>query len=172
MTWEQAQQEALARANTSEILLSAVELRHSLFPGPVRLIDHDVDVDVPLEASAPVDGGTTQTFVGTGMRAVESDQTNQPDPTTQVELDGVSGTLLPFLRPAVVSGEPVEVTTRGLMYDASTGSVAQMLRVFHLQLRSYTATMTQIAAIFAYTNAASQPFPAQKYDAVTNPGLV
>lgn len=172
MSWDQAQQEALARASTDELLKWTIELRHSLFPAPFRLINHDKDALVTLEADAPVDGGTQQTFLGTGFRIQEPEETSEPDPTVRIEIDGVSGTLQPFLRPAIVSGEPVLVTLRGLMYDVGAETVSQMLQIYHLQLRNATTTMTTIVGTFGYTNAANQPFPSQKYDAITNPGLV
>ena len=53
MTWDQAQKEALARATTNEVLKWAVELRHSLFSSPFRIINHDQDADITLEADAP-----------------------------------------------------------------------------------------------------------------------
>ena len=172
MTWDQAQKEALARATTNEVLKWAVELRHSLFSSPFRIINHDQDADITLEADAPANPSTSQTFVGTAFRIKDPENTVQPDPTITIEIDGISGAMQPFLRPAVVSGEPILMTLRGLMYDVGAESVAQMLRVHHLQLRSMTTTMTTIVGVFGYTNAANQPFPSQKYDALTNPGLV
>lgn len=172
MSWDQAQKEALARASTSEVLKWVLELRHSLFPSPFRLAQHDSDIDVLLESDAPADASTTQTFIGTGLRLREPDENNQPDPTVTIEIDGLSGALQPFLRPAIVSGEPVLMTLRGLMYDVNSETVSQALKIYHLQLRSATTSMTTVIGVFAYTNAANQPFPSQKYDAISNPGLV
>ena len=172
MTWTQAQKEALARASTNEVLKWALELRHSLFASHIRLINHDTDVDVDLEADAPVQPSTTQTFLGTGLRLVEPDLTNQPDPTITIEIDGVVGTLFPLIRASAKSGEAILLTLRGLMLDVDTSTVAQVLKIYHLQFRSAAATMTTISATFGYTNPSNQPFPSQKYDAVSNPGLV
>lgn len=173
MSWDQAQREALARASSDEVLRWVVELRHSLFPSPFRLAQHDKDIDVLLEADAPVDASTTQTFIATALRLREPEATTQPDPTITIEIDGISGSIQPFIRPAAVSGEPVLMTLRGLMYDVAAESVSQTLRVYHLQLRPpATITMTTVTGVFAYTNPANQPFPSQKYDAISNPGLV
>jgi hypothetical protein len=171
MSWSAAQKEALARASTSSFLKWGLELRHSLFPSHVRMVDHDKDIDLTLESDAPVQSGTTQTFTATAFRFKEPDFTNQPDPTVEIEIDGVSGTLEPFLKPAIASGEPVLLTLRGFMYDVNNESVDQMLRVYHFQMRKRVATMTTISATFGYTNPATQPFPKVKYSAATNPGL-
>lgn len=172
MSWDAAEREALARANTSTVHLWALELRHSVFPAPIRMVQHDVDIDLTLEANAPVDASTTQPFIATAYRFKEPDQTSQPDPTVQIEIDGVSGNLQPFIRSAILTFEPIECTLRSCLYDVKAQVVVEMLRVFHLQMRRERTTMTTIAATFGYTNPANQPFPSKVYSAETNPGLV
>ncbi|MCR9260785.1 MAG: DUF1833 domain-containing protein [Pseudomonadaceae bacterium] len=171
MTWSQAQIEAQARADSSTVLKWAFEIRHSLFPSIVRIVNHDLDCDFTLEATAPVDAGTTQTFVGTSIRFKEPDLNGEPDPTVKIDIDGVSGTLQPFIKPAVASGEPILLTLRGYMYNTRLRQQVQALRIYNAEMRRALTNMTTISATFGYTNAATQTFPNQKYDAITNPGL-
>lgn len=171
MSWDQAQKEALARANSSTTLRWGLELRHSTFPAHIRMVDHDQDIDLDLEATAPANPSTTQTFLATGFRFTEPELTVEPDPTVTIEIDGVSGSLQPYLRAAIQTNEPIALTVRGFMYDVESGD-KQVLRILHLQMRRSVTTMTSISAEFGYTNAANQAFPSQIYDAKTNPGLL
>ncbi len=171
MSWTLAEKEAMARASSSSTLKWAFELRHSTFPSHVRLANHDKDIDLLLEASAPANPNTTQTFIGTALRFKEPDISLQPDPTVSVELDGVSGALQPYLRAAITSGERILLTLRGFMYDVKAESVVQNLRLYNLEYRNHEIDMVTISIKFGYTNPANQAFPRVKYSALSNPGL-
>lgn len=171
MSLDEAQKEARARVHGSTVPKAAIELRHSVFPQPFRLVDYETDLPIPLEANAPVDAGTTQTFIGRGFRFKEPDIGTQPDPTATIEIDGVSGGLQPFLRAATQTDEPIEATVRMFNLDTSDNSITSMLEVYHLQMRGDRSNMTTISGRFGYTNAANQAFPDAYYTPETNPGL-
>lgn len=171
MSWSEAQKEAIARATTDEMWMWGVELRHSIFPAPLRFVQSVDDIPLVHEPNAPLDPGATINYLGLAFRFREPALDNEPDPTVRIEIDAVSGALQPLIRGASTTQEPVEATFRSFIYDGIEQEVTEMLSVLHLQLRETRVTSTTVSAVFGYTNPANQAFPDDYYDAQSNPGL-
>lgn len=171
MTLTDAQKQALARAHSSTMLLWTVELRHSTFPAPIRLVQFTEDVTHTLEASAPADASSAVLFAATAFRFREPDISTEPDNTVTMQVDGVPGTVQPLIITANATSEPVEATCRALAYDVAGKTVTAGLSIYHLQVRHIRTTKTSVALSMGHTNSANQPFPRSTYTPETNPGL-
>lgn len=167
----QAQREAYARAKTSHVELWALEFRHSVFPQPLRIVQHNRDIIFPIEAGAPVDGGTNQNFTGLAFRFREPEIGTDPAPTISIQIDGVSGALLPFIRGALQTEEPIECALRTYLYDVVDNVTVEHSSTLHLQMPKYSTGLITISATFGYANAANKSFPSENYTSETNPGL-
>ncbi len=129
------------------------------------------DITLTLEADAPVDPSSAQLFTGLAFRFKEPETGTQPDNTVQIEVDGVSAFVQPFLAAANLTDEPVECTLRSFDYDTKNASVGEMLAVIHLQLRDTKTRMETVSLTLGYTNSANQSFPNVLYTPESNPGL-
>lgn len=167
-----AQREAYARANTSLIHLAAIEFRHPTFVSPLRITDYDSDVNLPLEAGAPANGGTTVLFAGVACDIKPPDIDDQVDAVTSIQIDGVSGLVQTLLANANDSNVPIDATLRFYSFNINTGVADGPVGVIHQQVRNIAVTKTSVACSIGYTNSANKAFPAQKYTSYSNPGLV
>jgi hypothetical protein len=167
-----AQREAYARANTSLIHLPALEFRHPTFSVPLRLVDFDSDLSLPLEDFAPVDSAETVLFVGTRCEIRPPDIDDQVDSVTTFRIDGVSGLVQTLLANANKSNVPIDSTLRFYSYNLRTGLVDVPVGVIHQQVRNITITKTTISISIGYKNSANKRFPAQLYTSYSNPGLI
>jgi hypothetical protein len=172
VTLTDAQKQAYARAHTSTMHLWCVEMRHASFPSPLRVVQHKANVTVTLEATAPVDAGDDVLFTALGFRLREPEISTEPDTTITIEVDGVTGSVIPYLATANQTTTPIEVTCRAIAYDVVAGTVTALLGIFHLQVRHIRSTLTTVSLSLGYTNSANQDFPNEVYTPESNPGLV
>jgi hypothetical protein len=166
-----AQREAYARANSSLIHLPAVEFRHPVFSGPLRVVNYDRALFLPLEDYAPVDAGAVVNFEGLSCDIKQPDIDTQVDSTFSIQIDGVSAFVQPLLALANRTSVPVDATIRFYAYNVSTQVVDGPVGVIHLQVRSMSVTKTAVGVTLGYTNTANKAFPSQKYTVESNPGL-
>jgi len=171
VSFDDARKEAIARADNSTTRKWSIEMRHPVFPAPFRMVQYREDLDLTLEASAPVNPGETVSFQGTAFEFNEPGEATQPDPTARITIDGVPGVLQPFVRLAIRTRAPIAVTLRSLLFSSKTETVVSVLRVIHLELRRAKVDKTSITGTMGFTNPANQPFPSKKYSIETYPGL-
>lgn len=167
-----AQREAYARANTSLIHLPALEFRHPTFVSPLRLVNYDSDINLPLEVGAPANSGETVLFAGVACDIKPPDIDDQVDAVTSVQIDGVSGIVQTLLANANNSNVPIDATLRFYSYNINTGIADGPVGVIHQQVRNIAVNKTSVAVSVGYTNSANASFPTQKYTSYSNPGLV
>lgn len=172
MTLTEAQKEAYARVKNSVVQLWAIELRHSVFPGgEVRVVQHDEDIDLTLEATAPVDASTSVTFTALGFRFTPPTKGTEPDPTISIQVDGVPGLIQAPIKLASLTSEAVEATFRHFSYDTATDTPVEILAIYHLQLRQMKNTPVTSTLSFGYINSANQAACNVFYTPESNPGL-
>jgi Domain of unknown function (DUF1833) len=167
-----AQREAYARANTSLIHLPALEFRHPTFGSPLRIVNYDGDISLPLEVGAPANSGATVLFAGVACDIKPPDIDDQVDAVTSVQIDGVSGIVQTLLANANDSNVPIDATLRFYSYNINTGVADGPVGVIHQQVRNIAVNKTSVAVSVGYTNSANASFPTQKYTSYSNPGLV
>jgi Domain of unknown function (DUF1833) len=172
MALSEATREAYARAHSSTVHLYALELRHSVFPSPIRLLDYEKDVLLTLEVNAPVNAGEQVHFTGLKMKVAEPEAGTEADGIVEYQLDGVSSSVHEPLAAANQTEEAIEATVRGLAFNTSNDSVVEIAAIYQLQVRHISITNTTVGVALGYRNAANQAFPNVYYTAESNPGLV
>lgn len=167
-----AQKEAYARANSSLIHLPSLEFRHPTFISPLRIVDYDADIDLPLEDDAPIDGGESMLFIATRFEVQPPDIDDQVDSVTTFRIDGVSGVVQTLLANANKSNVPIEGTLRFYSYNVKTGVVDGPVGIIHQQVRNVSVVKASVAVALGYQNSANKTFPSQLYTSYSNPGLI
>ncbi len=167
-----AQKEAFARADGSTVNLWALEFRHPSFTAPIRIVQSRVDIDLTLEASAPIDAGASQTFTAAGFQIKAPDVDSEPDSIMNAQVDGVSGEIHPLIQAASKTSIPVEMTAREFVYNVRTATVTTMLQNIYLQFRGSATDKQTIVMRFGYTNSANKAFPNKIYTPESNRGLL
>ena len=171
MSLTDAEKQAYARASHSIISVWALEFRHSEFPATLRLVNYDGDIDHTLESTAPEDPSTLVTFSGIAFKFEAPEISDNPVTSVKASIDGVSGTLQPYLATASQSREAVEATLRELLYDTESETVLQQPSTFHMRVINSSSTMTSVQVEMTKINSANQVFPNIFYTAESNPGL-
>lgn len=147
-----AQREAYARAKTSVVDLFTVELRHSTFPAPIRMVSYDVDLQVPIEATAPVNPGETVTFMGVAFKSPSENIDTEPGNTITLTVDGISAQALPYLNVANETLEPIAVTIRYVAFDTRDSSVIGVSRPSDMQVINFRTNILSLQMTLGFTN--------------------
>lgn len=176
MSWSQAQKEAFARSDGKTTELVAIELRHSLFVSPVRLVQSDHDLRVTLEDDSPVNSGQIVIFTAAAFRARLPASQSKNNSTLNIEIDGVGGAIHPYIKTAVSSGEPIECRLRTYsvdVTDVTDGELSSSLLLVSLDLEMIGANikMQTVSVEFGFANPANQAFPSQRYTLEEYPTL-
>ena len=168
-TLDDALKEAYASAPADEVILHTLEIRHSSFTQPIRVVRDHNDFTARLESDAPLDPGETVTFIGMAFDFILPEVTKSSSPEIEVSLDGVSGEIVAYLDAAAQTAELIEITYRP--YLASDPSGPTMDPPLTLYIRSVTADVFRCRARAGYANLANRKFPSEVYDVERFPGL-
>lgn len=171
MTMSQAIKEAYARAGSTTVHKIALELRHTSWPVPARMIDHATDVTLTLEPGAPVGAGQSVVFVGTGMEANEPELGAEPTAEMTITIDGVAGGMQALLEATSDSPSPIQVTIRAVALDTDNDAVVGVLTPYHLQVKSAAIDMTTVRLTMGRVAPVNMKFPRVKYSPETYPQL-
>lgn len=148
----EAQREAYARAKTTVVDLFSFELGHSTFPQPIRMISYDADVLVPLEESAPTNGGETVNYLGVAFKAPEENIDTEAGNTITVSVAGISAAALPYLNVANETLEPIACTVRWVAYDVRVASVIGVSRASEMQVLNFKTGILNLHMTLGFTN--------------------
>jgi hypothetical protein len=159
-----AMQEAYAANPAGVSVIETIELDHVTFATPVRIAT-GVQDDISLPLSL---GGATALF-----RALQISVTlpgvGEDGPTPmRLRIDNVSSFLLPYIRDAVQSTEPIALTYRAYASDDLTqpGDV-----VTAMELRDVSLSAVSAEATVALKEIELQAFPLATYDEELYPAL-
>lgn len=151
-----AEIEAYARANANILPYMALEIRHSAFPAPVRLIDGNADRDLLLPPTAPLNGGETVTFQGVKLNVPQEVLDDEPDSQLQVQAGGLSGAVHEYLSVAAKSFEVAQVSQYRVSINVVTGVIQSVTPQAELEVRSYGLTLTNTTLSCGFTNTANR----------------
>ncbi len=110
---KEALREAYAVAPADELIIATLEIRHPTFLGEDGLPDsawvttNEVDIQAGIEADAPVRGGETVTFRAMAFRFKLAPIEPTAKTELQLQIDNVSGYLIPQLDRAKTDWRPV-----------------------------------------------------------------
>ena len=115
----QAWAEAAASAPKDEVMLITIELIHPTFvengaPAPIRAVRNTVDVNLRLEAEAPVGGGTVVPFKAIPFE-IDYPRIGQLGAECTIRLDNINREAARYLGEAVKVNTPIQAIFRGYL---------------------------------------------------------
>lgn len=183
-TASEALKEAYAHASVEDVILHTLELHHSSFTDPVRVVNDfgtllqasatygGLDIyghSLTLESTAPRNPGEAVEFVGLYFNMELPAQSANQLPEVRITLDNVTREVSQYLDEAVESNEPITVIYRE--YLLNTPTVVQFklegLDIHKVTSRTNTVTMS---AVFA--DLTNKSFPDRVYRPEEFPGLI
>jgi len=189
--------EAYASAPSDEVVLHTLEIRHSSFTTPIRVVRNypneqrwidlggedvsavldgleddirqRVGLVARLEADAPVDAGELVAWIALAFEFDLPDVDTIPVPEISITMDNVGREMSDALDLAVVSQEKIEVTYRP--YLASDIDGPQMDPPITVMLSDVQATPLQVTGRARMLDIGNKAFPSRFYTAKEFPGL-
>ena len=165
----QAIREAYAAAPTDEVILHTLELNHSAFTQPIRVVRDHVDLTATLESTAPVDPGAPVTFVAYAFE-IEPPQIDGPRPEVTIRIDNVSREITRNIEAAAVSGQPLTLIYRPYLSTDTSGP--QMDPPLYLTVTDIQADIWSVTARATFADLGNKRFPGEDYTSERFPGLV
>lgn len=169
-TLSQAIKEAYASA-TDEIIYHTLEINHSAFSTPIRVVRDTENLEARLEAGAPINAGEVVTFLGFAFDLIPPDVAHTTLPQCVIEIDNVDRTILAQIDAAMVTNESITVIYRAyLSTDLDSGPENDP--PLELTILSISADVFRIRAIAGFVNLLNKRFPSVEYTADVFPGLI
>lgn len=169
-TLKEALAEAYASAPTDVVELLTIELRHSAFAQPIRVVLDNVDHTLTLEASAPQDAGQAVLWQGYPFSVERPEVTDVAAPELVIEIDNVSREIEANIRASLATREKVAATFRVYLSTDPTGP--QNDPPMHLTLHHIKANDLRVTARAGFGDIATRHFPSEDYTTERFPGLV
>lgn len=166
---DDALKEAYASAPADDVILHTLEIRHSTFTQPIRVVRDHQDLVAFLEADAPANPGEEVTFVRLAFDFTLPEVSKSTSPEIEIGLDNVTGEIAGYLDSAANSPDLIEITYRP--YLASDLSGPQMNPPLTLVIRSVSANVFRATARAGYADLANLKFPSETYDTERFAGL-
>jgi len=166
-TLSQALKEAYA--NATGVTYSTLELRHSAFDQPIRVVRDRVDLTATLESDAPANAGETVLFKAYGFDLERPEVTSTGLPQCTIEIDNVDRVIVANIEAAMATTELVKVTYRE--YLDSDLTAPQNDPPLTMTILTITADVFRIKATAGFRNLNNYKFPRTAYDVDTFPGL-
>jgi hypothetical protein len=168
--WSDAIKEAYANAPQDTVILATLELRHSAWTSPVRVVKDTVDLTALIEPGADANPGEVVTFTACAFDALPPESSDKL-PEITIKIDNVSRDLSDHLDAAMAVREPVEITYREYLHtDAETNGPHYVLN--GLTLRRTTCTATSIKGTATFGDYINRAFPNKMFTAAEFQGLV
>jgi hypothetical protein len=167
--------EAYASAKAGDPILFTLELHHSTFTTPGRIVNDWVNHTLTLEADAPVDPSTAVEFIGVPFRYVRPEQVADlkdagAPAAVPIEIDNISLAVAELMLLAKESEEPLTVIARE--YLPSDTSAPHILPVLTLTMTDIELGVETVSAKLVFGDLTNRRFPRRPYTAEQFPGLV
>ena len=162
--------EAYASAPADEVIYHTLEIRHSSFATPIRVVRDLVALDATLEASAPEDAGTEVTFLAYSFDLVPPEVGPGGTPQLIIEIDNVSREILANIELAMSSPNLLTVIYRAFVSSDLTAPANDpplTLTIFQI-----SANPMRIRAVAGFQDIVNKRFPSDTYTAERFPGLM
>lgn len=168
-TLSDAIREAYASAPAADVIYHTLEIRHSSFAAPIRVVRDFADLDATLEATAPEDASTEVTFLGYAFDLVPPEVGAGGTPQMIIEIDNVSRDILANIELAMASPNLLTVIYRAFVSSDLTAPANDP--PLTLTIFSISATPMRIRAVAGFGDIVNKRFPAGDYTAERFPGL-
>lgn len=161
-TLTQALKEAYAAAPAGVIIFHTLELRHSAFTSPIRVVRDFNDLTATLEATAPVNPSTAVTFVGMAFDFTKPEVSSVGVPQVTIEIDNVDRAIVANIEAAMGTTELVQCTYREFI--STDLSAPQNNPPLSMTIMSINATVFKVTATAGFPNLMNYRFPTTEYD--------
>jgi hypothetical protein len=169
-TLSQAIKEAYASAPTNQVIYHTLELRHSTFSSPIRVVRDYADLIATLESSAPINPSTAVTFTAFNFDLTKPEVSATGVPQVTIQIDNADRAIVANIEAALTTTELVQFTYREFI--STDLSVPQNNPPLTMTILSIKADNHKVTAVAGYPNLNNIRFPRDEYDAQTYPGLV
>lgn len=168
--------EAYALAPSDDVVIHTLEIRHPAFRGEDGLPDsawavlNEKDVELGVEAAAPVRGGETVLFRGVQFDLTFPPIENAPAPEMEFSIDAVSRDLVDSLDRAM--GDRHRILACYRVYLASDRTTPQRLPPEVFTLSNVEVNSSTVTARARLPIDLRRSFPKRTYTATEFPGLI
>lgn len=166
---KQAIKEAYAVAPSQSLALNTLELRHSAFTTPIRVVLDHADLLATLETTAPENPGEAVTFVAMNFRFTQPEVSDAAGPEVTIEIDNVTAEIEENLAAAIASPGAIEVTYRVFLMSDLSGP--QNDPPLHMEMKTCRASDFQVEGRASFGNFANRRFPREIYTIQRFPAL-
>ena len=170
-TLSAAIKEAYASAPCDDIIYHTLEIYHSAFDAPIRVVRDSTDLTATLEATAPRNPGASVSFIGYPFDIVPPDTQTEGMPSCVIEIDNVSREILGNIELAMGSSEVITVIYRQFLSSA-LASGPENDPPLTLTVMAITANVFRIRATCGFSDLVNKKFPSVKYTLEQFPGLI
>lgn len=167
-TLDDIAREAYSQAPVDPVL-HTLEIRHSAFTAPIRVVRDRQDHTLRLENEAPQNAGQFVTFTRFAFEFVLPKIDQSGTPKLQIAMDNVDRVIRRSLDQAIYSLAPVEVLYRP--YLASNAEAPIMSPILHFEIESIDMTPLRVTAVCRIDDLVNKQFPGNVYTVDEFPGL-
>lgn len=168
-TLSQALKEAYASAPAGVVVYHTLEIRHSAFDEPIRVVRDRMDLTATLEDDAPANPGETVLFRAYAFDLMRPEVSLTGLPQCQFEIDNVDRLIVANIELAIATTELIKVTYRE--YLSTDLSAPQNDPPLTMTLVTVTADTFRVKAVAGFRNLNNYKFPRMEYDTEIFPQL-
>lgn len=162
--------EAYAAAPSNVVIYHTLELYHSAFSSPIRVVRDYTDLTATLESTAPRNASTAVTFVAFNFNFSKPEVSPTGVPTITIEIDNVDRSIVANIEAAIATTETVQVIYREFI--STDLSAPQNNPPLTLTLMTITASLFKVTATAGFPDLMNKRFPTKEYDSETFIGLL
>ena len=173
----EALKEAYASAPANTIIYSTIEMWHSAFTTPIRVVRAYTDITAQLESTAPRDPGAIVTFVAFSFDITRPEVVSDSIPQITITIDNVSREVLANIEKTIGTYETIKIIYREYIgIDGNTSNLGQGYGPennppIELTVLGITADVHKITATAGFPNLNNKKFPTTAYDSTVFTGL-
>lgn len=160
--------EAYAIAPTSSVIYYTLEIWHSAFDEPIRVVNAKRSIDARLESGAPRDAGAIVTFTALAFELIPPNVDTAALPTCTIRIDNVDRQIGRALDTAVIAGGKISVIFRQFLSDSlSAGPEID----FEMTMIAVSLDAFKVTAQCGFPDLLNRNFPNLDYNLDEFPGL-
>ena len=168
-TLSTAIKEAYAAAPSGTIIYHTLELWHSAFTAPIRVVRDYANLTATLEAGAPRNPGAAVTFVAFNFDFTKPEVSPDNVPQVTITMDNVDRSIVANIEAALGTTELVTVIYREFI--STDLSSPQNNPPLTLTIMSVAADVFKVTATAGFPNLMNKRFPSTAYTSETFPSL-
>lgn len=168
-TLSTAIKEAYAAAPANLIIYHTLELWHSAFSSPIRVVRDYQDLTATLEASAPRNPSSAVTFIAFAFDFTKPEVSSIGLPEVSITIDNVDRSIVANIEAALTTAELIQVIYREFINTDLTAP--QNDPPLTLSISSISATLRTVTARAGFMNLSNKRFPTIEYNSELFVGL-